>query len=348
LINTYRVLVMLLAVWSVWLYTNLLTDSLEPRTIRLQLLVIGSMFGALLMAAAIPEAYTRRGLLFAIVYVTINLGRSSIVAFALRHDDLGRRPLRAAFWFAVSAVPWLAGAEVEGNGRLALWSVAIAIDYASALLRWPTPGIGPTPTKLLNLATEHFAERYRQFVIIALGETVVAIGTNLHDRDFSLHRGTAFTVSFGITGLLFWVSFHRVREKLGPVFSGAPDPKVRDREAGLAHLLMVIGLVAITTSSELVITEPTKAAPTSWIAMTIAGPGLFLAGHALLARHVFAGVAAPRLVGVGVLIAAGPALVGLPILAASGVVAAVLIGIVIWDLRYSGVEPGDQELPHRV
>ncbi|GIH19484.1 hypothetical protein Raf01_76560 [Rugosimonospora africana] len=66
-INVYRVLILLLAVWSVWLYTNLLTDSLEPRTIRLQLLVIGSMFGALLMAAAIPEAYTRRGLLFAIV-----------------------------------------------------------------------------------------------------------------------------------------------------------------------------------------------------------------------------------------------------------------------------------------
>ena len=347
-INAYRVLIMLLAVWSVWLYTNLLTDSLEPRTIRLQLLVIGSMFGALLMAAAIPEAYTRRGLLFAVVYVAVNLGRGVIVAFALRHDDLGLRPLRAAFWFAVSAVPWLAGAKVEGDARLALWSVAIAIDYASALLRWPTPGIGSTPPELLNLASEHFAERYRQLVIIALGEAVVAVGTNLHDRDFSLRRGTAFTVSFATAGLLFWIYFHRVREKLGPVFSGAPDPGVRNREAGLAHLLMVIGLVAVSASSELVIMEPTKAAPLSWVATIIAGPAFFLAGHALLGRRVFAGVAAPRLIGVGVLIAAVPVLVGLPVLVGTGVVATVLIAIVGWDLTYSGVKPGDQGLPQRV
>ncbi|GIH19483.1 hypothetical protein Raf01_76550 [Rugosimonospora africana] len=280
--------------------------------------------------------------------MAINLGRSSVVALALRHDDLGLRPLRAAFWFAVSAAPWLAGAEVEGNARLALWSAAIAIEYVSALLRWPTPGIGPTPPKLLNLASEHFAERYRQFVIIALGETVVTIGTNLHDRDFSLHRGTAFTMSFGVTGLLFWIYFHRVREKLGPVFSGAPDPSVRNREAGIAHLLMVIGLTALTTSVDMVITEPTRTAPASWVAVIIGGPGLFLAGHALLGRRVFARVAAPRLIGVGMLIAVGPALVGLPVLAVTGVVAAVLIALVSWDLRYSGIKPGDQGLGHRV
>ena len=347
-INAYRVLIMLLAVWSVWLYTNLLTDSLEPRTIRLQLLVIGSMFGGLLMAAAIPEAYTRRGLLFAVVYVAINLGRSVVVAFALRHDDLGLRPLRAAFWFAISAVPWLAGAKVEGHARLALWTVAIAIDHGAAFLRWPVPRIGSTPPEQLNLASEHFAERYRQFVIIALGGTVVAVGTNLHDREFSLHRGTAFTISFVIAGLLFWIYFHRVREKLGPVFSGAPDPSVRSREAGLAHLAMVIGSVAVTTSSELVITEPTRAAPASWVTVTIGGPVLFLAGHALLGRRAFAAVAAPRLIGVGVLIAAGPALVGLPILASDGAVCAVLMAVVIWDLTYSGIKPGDQGLPQRV
>lgn len=347
-VNAYRILIMLLAVWSVWLYTNLLTDSLEPRTIRLQLLVIGSMFGALLMSAAIPEAYTERGLLFALVYVVINLGRSSFVAFALRNDDLGLRPLRAAFWFVISAGPWLAGAEVEGGARVALWSVAVAIDYIAAFLRWPAPRIGPTPARLLNLASEHFAERYRQFIIIALGETVVAIGTNLHDRDFSMERGVAFTVSFIVTGLLFWIYFHRVREKLGPVFAGAPDPGVRNREAGIAHLLMVIGLVAVTTSSEMVITEPARMAPASWAAVIVGGPSLFLAGHALLARPAFARVAVPRLVGAGLLIAAGAALVGLPVLAVVGAVAAVLVGVVIWDLTHSGTKPGDQALPRRV
>jgi low temperature requirement protein LtrA len=111
---------------------------------------------------------------------------------------------------------------------------------------------------------------------------------------------------------------------------------------------MVIGLTALTTSADMVISQPTRTAPGSWVAVIVGGPGLFLAGHALLGRRIFARVAAPRLIGVGILIAAGPALVGLPVLAVTSVVAAVLIALVGWDLKYSGTKPGDQGLGRRV
>ncbi|MFK3982383.1 low temperature requirement protein A [Micromonospora sp. NPDC050397] len=347
-VGAYQTLIVLMAIWWVWAYTNLLTDSLDSRTIRLQLLVIGSTYGALILSTAIPESFEQRGLLFAISYIAINLGRASILAIALRRDELGLRPLRTTFWFVISAVPWLAGAMVEGDARLILWGGAIAIDYLAALVGWPTPRLGRTTSRELNLASQHFAERYRQFILIALGQTIVVTGQAVHDHDFSLHRGAAATLSFGITVLFFWIYFHRIREKLGPTFAGMPDPQVRTREAGLAHLLMVAGIVAVTTSDELVISRPTHAAPTVWVAVFTAGPVLFLAGHALLGRHVFVGVAAPRLIGLGVLVACAPALVGQPALLVTGAVVAVLAAIVVWDLIHAGVKPGDQDLPRRL
>ncbi|MEO3745974.1 low temperature requirement protein A [Plantactinospora sp. B5E13] len=347
-IGGLEILLILMATWWIWAYTNLLTDSLDSRSLRLQLLVIGSMFGALALSAAIPESWDARGLLFAISYVAVNLGRSGILAYALRHDELGLRPLRAAFWFTVSAVPWFAGALVEDNARIALWSLAITIDYLAALLGWPTPGLGRTPTRELNLASEHFAERYRQFIIIALGQTIAVTGLTFHDNDFSPHRGVAFALCFIISVMLYWIYFHRIREKLGPSFSGAPDPDVRTREAGFAHLVMVAGIVALTTADQEVITNPAEPARAAMVAVLVAGPALFLAGHALLARHLFLTVAAPRLIAAVVLVAVAPALVGLPTVTIIGLIAVVLAAIVGWDLRSAGIKPGDQDLPRRL
>lgn len=341
-------LIVLLAAWWIWAYTNLLTDSLDSRTIRLQLLVIGSMFGTLALSAAIPDSLDARGLLFAVSYVAINLGRSGILAYALRRDELGLRPLRAAFWFAVSAVPWLLGAMVEDNARLVLWGVAITIDYLAALLGWPTPGLGRTPDRELNLASEHFAERYRQFIIIALGQTIAVTGLTFHDNDFSPHRGAAFVLCFVLSVILYWSYFHRIREKLGPSFSGARDPDVRTREAGFAHLVMVAGIVALTTADQEVISNPAKPAHAALVAVLIAGPALFLAGHALLARHLFVQVAAPRLIAAAVLVAVAPALVGLPTVTIVGLIVVILAAIVSWDLRSAGIRPGDQDLPRRL
>lgn len=345
--GAYQTVILLMAVWWVWSYTNLLTDTLNARLIRLQLLVVATMFGTLVMSTSIPEAFEQRGLLFVIAYVAINLGRSSVLAFALRHHVVGRRPRRGAIWFLVSAVPWFAGAMVEGAGRTALWSLAIAIDYLAALAGWPVPKLGRTAASEWNLADEHFAERYRLFIIIALGETVAVTGRTFHTSDFSLHGGAALAVAFGITVLLYWIYFHRIPERLGSAFSGAHEPRYRNKEAALAHLVMVIGVVAITVADELVIMHPIAEAPASWVAVILGGPALFLAGHALLSRRVFTRAATPRLIGLGVLIAVAPALVGLPALAAAGVAVVVLAVVVGFEIRHTGPRPGKEALPPR-
>ncbi|MEK8105139.1 low temperature requirement protein A [Micromonospora sp. M12] len=177
-----------------------------------------------------------------------------------------------------------------------------------------------------NLASEHLAERYRQFIIIAVGETVITTGRTFHASEFSLHRGMAFTVAFGTSVLLYFTYFYRTREKLGTAFSHAHESGFRNRESAFAHLLMVAGIVAITVSDEMVIAHATAAAPASWLVIILSGPVLFLAGHALLGRHVFTRVSMPRLIGLGVLIAIGPPLVGQPVLVPAAAAAVVLAG----------------------
>ncbi|MBE1491502.1 low temperature requirement protein A [Plantactinospora soyae] len=331
-LGAYQTLLLLLATWWVWSYTNLATDTLDSRRPAVQLLVIVIMFGSLVMSTAIPDAFDGRGALFAAAYVGIHLCRSAVLAVILRKHRLRNRPLRGIFWFSVSGAIWFAGAFSPLEARLLLWTAALALDYLGPVLRWPTPKIGRSPAWEWNTAGEHLAERYRQFVIIALGETVVITARTFRSSDYSLYRSIAFVISFVTTVLLWWIYFYRTREKLGSAITSSADPARETKWAGYAHLIMVAGVVLTTVGDELIIRHPFGDTPGGWVAVIIGGPGLFLAGRALLGHEVFVHVARPWLIGIGVLIVMAPVMVFLPALAVSGTVVVVLFGIVLADV----------------
>ncbi|MFF5216957.1 low temperature requirement protein A [Micromonospora sp. NPDC000442] len=79
-----------------------------------------------------------------------------------------RRAARVFCWFALSAVPWILGAFVSEDARMALWLLALGIDYLGLRLAYPVPGIGTVPAAQLRVTAEHLAERYQQFYTIAL------------------------------------------------------------------------------------------------------------------------------------------------------------------------------------
>ncbi|MEQ4300333.1 low temperature requirement protein A [Plantactinospora sp. B6F1] len=330
-LGAYQTLLLLLAIWWVWSYTNLTTDTLDSRRPAVQLLVITIMLGSLLISTALTEAFDGRALLFVSAYVGIHLFRSVTLAVILRGHRLHNRPLRGIFWFSLSGALWFAGAFVSGTSRLLFWTVALAMDYLGPVLRWPTPRIGRSPTWEWNSAGEHLAERYRQFIIIALGENVVITARTVRTTSYDTAEAAAVIVSFVTTVLLWWIYFYRAREKLGSAIVGSADPARETTWAGYAHLIMVAGVVLTTVGDELVIRHPTEGTPGGWVAVIVGGPALFLAGRILLGHEVFARVARPWLIGIGVLIAMAPAMVLLPPLAVSAAVMLVLLGIVAAD-----------------
>lgn len=75
----------------------------------LQLVVAGSMFGGMVMAVSLPEAFDTRGLSFALGYVAVQVGRPLVITVVMRHHRERHIARRNLVWAAVSAVPWIAG-----------------------------------------------------------------------------------------------------------------------------------------------------------------------------------------------------------------------------------------------
>jgi low temperature requirement protein LtrA len=122
--GAYQTLVLMLAIGWVWSLTAWVTSQLNPQRPPVTLLVIATMVGALVLSAAVPEAFGKTGLIFAVTYLAIQIGRSAFLAVLLRGQEGQHVPQRSAIWHAATGVPWLIGALASGTVRTALWTFA--------------------------------------------------------------------------------------------------------------------------------------------------------------------------------------------------------------------------------
>ncbi|WP_328422764.1 low temperature requirement protein A [Micromonospora sp. NBC_00389] len=340
-----QTVVLLLAVWWVWFTTAAITDRFDPQRPAIQLLVIATLVGSLVMGAALTEAFRDTGLIFAGATVVIHIGRGLFLLIALRGHEMRRTVGRLLFWSGVSAVPWIAGALAHGTTRGALWTLAVAVQYAAYALGFPTPGLGRAPRSELPNVAEHLAERYRQFFIIALGELILITGLAFNRSGFAADRSAAFVVSIATTVLLWRIYIYRAGELLSAAIAAAADPARLARSASIAHLVMVAGIVVTAAGNELVIAHPFGHTQPAWIAVILGGPALFLAGRARFEYAVFGRVSRDRPIGLLVLAALTPAMLHVPPLLVALAATAVLAGIAISDTTRARGHPPEQPSP---
>jgi low temperature requirement protein LtrA len=341
-----QTLLLLLALYMVWQITALVTDWYDPQRPEIQLVVVATMLGSLVMAAALPEAFATWGAIFAGAYVAIHLGRGLFLVPALRGHPAQRRAARVLFWFSLSAVPWIIGALFpESVARGVLWTVAVAMDYTGLALRWPTPRLGRVPVSEMPVDPEHLSERYRQFFIIALGELILETGVAYSQSGFAAGSNAAFVVSFATTALLWRIYIYRAGQLLPAALGKAREPARLARFSIPAHLLMIAGIVVIAPGIELVITHPFGHTDPAWKAFILGGPALFLAGRAIIEYVVFGRVSRSRLVGVLVLGACAPVTRLLPPLVVMIAPALVLAGIAASDVSRAKGRPAEPPAP---
>ncbi|HZC00389.1 MAG TPA: low temperature requirement protein A, partial [Gammaproteobacteria bacterium] len=190
-------LMLLLAVWGVWIYTTWFTNWFDPDSLAVRLVLIAVMLASLLMSVAIPEAFGKRGLMFALAYVAIQVGRTAFTFIALRKSLGTSHPLSRTFqriltWFVGSGVVWIIGGLLEGEARYALWLLALAVDYSGPVVGYYIPGLGRSRTGEWTIEGGHFAERCQLFVIIALGESILVTGTTFGQIEASTATVSAF------------------------------------------------------------------------------------------------------------------------------------------------------------
>ncbi|MET8311627.1 low temperature requirement protein A [Micromonospora sp. NPDC005173] len=328
-----KTLLLLLALYAVWQGTAWTTSRYDPYRLPLQTVVMIALVCSMVMGVAIPRAFSLTGMMFAVAYVVAQVSRPLILAIALGPNPHRRLKVRMVVVFSVSGVFWIAGAMLHTNGTVMLWTVALLIEYLAARAGWPVPGLGRSTVSKWDIAGEHLAERYQQFFLVALGETILVAGLAYSKGPYRAWHAWAFALALATSILLWRIYIQRAGQILGEAVAQARHPASIGRSAADTHLLMVIGLAATAVGYELIIEHPLVRIPGSWLTMVIGGPALFLAGRARFEYEVFGRVSPSRWIAILVLAAGSVPLLFLPGLVAAAGGALVLAAVAVSDAR---------------
>lgn len=343
--------VLLLALWLIWVQAAWVTSRFDPQDPVIQLVITWIMFNSMIIAVTLPHAFGKRAVTFVLAYVAIQIGRP-LLLLLVKRDRIRHDPLRTTCWGAASAVPWIAGAVLvpQSPARGALWTLAVALDYAGLRFGWPVPGLGRTRIADWRISGERLAERYQQFIVIGLGETILLTGLTFA-ADFTPDEVAPTVVSFATTMLIWQIYFHRAGSVLPAAIEAAPHPARLGRSGIYTHLAMLTGILATGVGQALVIKHPFDDLDLAWLAVILGGPALFLAGRSWLEYEVFARVSASRLIALlalsalGALGALAPATMFLPPLVATTAAAGVLAGLVVRDAIREWKQPPQAPMP---
>ena len=337
--------VTLLALWWVWSTTVWLTERLDPDRPLVQIVVIVIMFSALVLAAAVPDAFGGNGTVFALGYVAIQIVRSLFMLVALHGHQLYRSVVQSLAWTAASGVLWLLGGPLPRNIQQPLWTAAIIIDYTAASLGWPLPKLGPADTFNLPVGSEHLSERYRQFLIVALGDMILVTASTFSVGGLTANRWAAFVAAF-VTTVLFWrIYIYRAGELLGHAIAKARRPIRSSQAAAYAHLVMVAGIVLTTVGNELTIEHPFGDQKLPWTLVIVVGPALFLFGRAMFEFTVFARMSRARLAGIALILALFPLAQVVPLMVTSALVDVVLFAVTVANVVSWRYRPAEVRVP---
>ncbi|SEA83709.1 low temperature requirement protein A [Paraburkholderia sartisoli] len=329
-----QTLILWFAVWLGWQYTCWVTNWFDPERIPVRLLLFAVMLVGMVMAASLPLAWGERGLVFAISYVTIQVGRSIVVLRFLG----GQHALTANFrricgWLVISGIAWIAGGFLEGPERLACWAFAVLCEYLSPMFGFPLPGLGRSGAADWRSAEGgHIAERCQAFVILALGESVLVTGGTLSDIEaWSAPTVIAFLVCFLGSVAMWWVYFDTSSSAGSRAIRRSGEPGLMAAYFHYVHVILIAGVIVCAAADDLVILHPDEhiASATAWL--LTGGPALFIVGNGLYKRVVYGGFPLSHWIGLVLLAIVSPFALHTDLLMTGGLTTIVMIVVAVWE-----------------
>ena len=320
-----RGLLILAAIWWAWAAYAWLTNEVDSRRRGVRLAVFASMASMLLAALAIPTAFEENGLLFGCAYLTVRV--LHIVVFAAASDDIdvrdAARQLAPTALFAPALL--VVAASLEGTLQIALWMFALLVDYLGAALR----GI-----EGWRLSPGHFAERHGLIVIIAFGESIVAVGVGAAGLELRLGVLAAAVLGMVVVASLWWTYFDdallaveaRIREATGR----ARNVMARDSFSFL-HLPLVGGIVLLALGVKktlAAVDEPLELVPALGLG---GGVALYLVADVAFRRRALAILERDRLLAALACALVVPVATLIPALGALAIAAGVCVALVVFE-----------------
>jgi low temperature requirement protein LtrA len=346
-LGVLQVTLLFLAVWWVWVYTSWITNWLNPEKTPVRLLLFAMMLGGLVLSTSIPAAFDGRGLWFAIAYAAMQVGKTVFlwVSTPPSRPRTRMNAIRIAAWLSMSAIFWIAGGAMEGQLRLVLWAIALAIEYVSPAVRFWIPRFGASSVADWVIEGGHMAERCALFVIIALGESVVVTGATFAELAWSAENLIAFVTVLAGSIAMWWIYFHIGAEAGSEQISRSSEP---GRLARLAytylHMPIIAGIIVSAVADELVLKHPGGHSDLKTVISAIGGPLLFLFGT-ILFKHSFRGFLqlshGAGIVALGVLAWFAS---GLSPLVLSVLTTAIMIVVAVWEsISLQSDDPAEQD-----
>jgi len=333
-----------LAVWWVWVYTSWITNWLNPELTPVRILLFLLMLGGLVLSTSIPLAFESRGIWFAAAYAGMQVGKTVFlwVSTPAWRTVARNNAIRITAWLSLSAVFWIAGGFAEAHSRLALWAIALVIEYISPAARFWIPKYGASSMADWRIEGGHMAERCAGFIIIALGESIVVTGATFADLSWTAQNVGAFASSFVGAIAMWWIYFHRGAEAGTEQISKSSEP---GRLARLAytylHMPIVAGIILSAVADELVLTHPAETSDLKTVLSGIGGPMLFLVGTILFKHTVRGFLQLSHGAGIVLLAALAWFAGGLTPLTLSWMTSAIMIMVAVWEsisLRSKGAD----------
>ena len=318
-------LVVLAVLWWSWTAYAWLTNTINPEEGEVRLVMFAAMGAMLIASLAVPDVFADDALLFACAYAFVRLAHLVLYTVAGWGDrDLLGAVARLGVGTVIGVGLLFVAAALDGPAQLTVWTVALVIDLLGAYI-----GGG----KGWRLAPGHFAERHALIVIIALGESIVALGLGAsHELDAGVIA--AALLGLAIAAALWWMYFDVVaivaERKLREATGNAQLTMARDSYSYL-HLPMVAGIILFAVGAKKTlgdVGEPLKLVPA--VALC-GGVALYLVAHILFRLRNVRSLNRHRLVVSVLLLALLPLAVELPALASLAVVAGLCVGLIAYE-----------------
>ncbi|RLP86565.1 low temperature requirement protein A [Micromonospora sp. CV4] len=321
------------AMWMIWSLNSLMASTYDPRRTDIQIVLLATMFGTLVLAVTLPQAFGQRGVIFACAYVLIQVGRPLYLTWALRGHPMREVSVRVLSWHAVSGVLWIGGGISGGLGRGVFWTIALVIEVIGAAANWPALGFARARRDALSeVSSMHLAERYNQFFMIALAEVVLEAGLTISFPGFSTLRTVTLVASF-VAVVAFWrIYFYHAGPDRDTTASSAGEGMQLSRWASFSLLLIVGGIICLAVGFGQIMENPDPPIDWALVVVVFGGPVLFLIGRTYLEQLTSTGSRCRiLLLGALALTVTAPPMVVLPPIAAVVTASSILAVIAILD-----------------
>ena len=317
-----RAALVLAMVWWAWSAYAWMTNAIDVENSVTRLIMFAAMAAGFFMALAVPDAFQDEAAWFAVAYFVVRVLNSALYAWGVRGDPAVLKSVaRLSLWFLGAAVVALVGGFVDPDYRAWFWVASLTIDVVGTLtvarLEW-------------HVSPSHFAERFALIVIIALGESIVAIGIGTSHLTRDATYAVSVVVAFAGVAALWWAYFDftavAAERSLRRASQHARAPLARDVFT-FFHYPVVLGIILYAVAAKKTLEHPLD--PLSKAGRWALGLGIaiFLLGFALMRFRVIRRVAWERL-------AAAAAVLVIAVLL-DGADAIVTLGVVIVILLFS-------------